>query len=118
MSWDPGIRVFYGRVGMIIDENIRRCFDKICENFGVVAGLHVSKSAQSRDTLEELLLVFVDINTSSHFDLLGQEVLMNKIKSKKDYKKLRKLVRVRLISSLRDIQDLVGDSLRNLGAKV
>ena len=103
---------------MIINENVRRCFDKICENFGIVAGLHISKPVQPRDTLEELLLVFVDINVGSHFDLLGQEVLMNKIKSTKDYKKLRKLVRIRLISSLRDIQDLVEDSLRNLGAKV
>jgi len=103
---------------MIIDENIQRCFDKICENFGIVAGLHISKPAQSRETLEELLLVFVDINVGSHFYLHGQEVLMNKIKSTKDYKKLRKLIRRRLISSLRDIQDLVEDSLRNLGAKV
>lgn len=103
---------------MIINENIRRCFDKICENFDIAAGLHMSKPVQSRDTFEELLLVFVDIRTSSHFSLYGQEILMSKIKSKKDYKKLRKLVRVRLISSLRDIQDLVEDSLRNLGAKV
>lgn len=103
---------------MIINENIRRCFDKICENFGIVADLHISKSVQSRDTLEELLLAFVDIHASSHFNLHGQEILMNKIKSKKDYKKLRKFVRIRLISSLRDIQDLVEESLRNLGAKV
>lgn len=103
---------------MTINENIRRCFDKICENFGIVADLHMSKPVQSCDTLEELLLVFVDIHTSSHFSLHGQEVLMNKIKSKKDYKKLRKLVRIRLIDSLRSVQDLVEDSLRNLGAKV
>jgi hypothetical protein len=105
-------------MGMIINENIQRCFDKICENFGIVAGLHVSKPVQSRDTFEELLLVFVDIHVSSHFALSGQEVLMNKIESKKDYKKLRKFIRMRLISSLRDIQDLTEDSLRNLGAKV
>lgn len=103
---------------MIINENIQRCFDKICENFGIVAGLHVSKPVRSRDTLEELLLIFVDINVSSYFHLHGQEVLMNKIKSKKDYKKLRRLVRIRLISSLRDMQDLAEESLRNLGAKV
>ena len=103
---------------MIINENVRRCFDKICENFGIVAGLNVSKPIQSRETFEELLIVFVDINVGSCFNLLGQEIVMNKIKSKKDYKKLRKLVRLRLIDSLRGIQDHVEDSLRNLGAKV
>ncbi len=103
---------------MIINENIQRCFDKICENFDIVAGLNVSKSIQSRDTLEELLLVFVDIRASSHFCLYGQEILMNKIKSKKDYKKLRRIVRARLISALHDMRDLTEDSLRNLGAKV
>lgn len=103
---------------MTIDENIRKCFDKICENFGVVAGLHMTKPIQFRDTPEERLLVFVDIQTGSHFSLCGQEILMNKIRSKKDYKKLRKLVRIRLIDSLRSVQDLVEDSLRNLGAKV
>lgn len=103
---------------MIINENIQRCFDKICENFGIVAGLNVSKSIQSRETLEELLIVFVDINVGSCFNLLGQEIVMNKIKSKKDYRKLRQLVRLRLIDSLRQIQDLTEDSLRNLGAEV
>lgn len=102
----------------MIGENIKRCFDKICENFGIVAGLHISKPIRSRETFEELFLVFIDINVGSHFDVSGQEILMNKIKSKKDYKKLRKIVRVRLISALRDIQDLTEDSLRNLGAKV
>lgn len=103
---------------MIINENVRRCFDKICENFGVVAGLNVSKPVQSRETFEELFIVFVDINVGSCFNLLGQEIVMDKIKSKKDYKKLRQLVRARLIDSLRSIQDHVEDSLRNLGARV
>ena len=103
----------------MIDENVRRCFDKICENFGVVAGLHISRSMQSRNTPpEELFIAFVDIHTSSHFDVDGREILLCHVKSTKDYKNLRKLIRRRLISSLRDIQDLVEDSLRNLGAKV
>ena len=103
---------------MIINENIQRCFDKICENFGVVAGLNVSKSIQSRETLEELFIVFVDINVGSCFNLLSQEIIMNKIKSKKDYKKLRRLVRLRLIDSLLSMRNLTEESLRNLGAKV
>lgn len=102
----------------IIGKNVKRCFDKICENFGIVAGLNISEPVQSRGTLEELFIAFVDIHTSSHFGVSGREILMNKIKSKEDYKKLRKLVRIRLIDSLRGIQNLVEDSLRNLGAKV
>ncbi|KKN69781.1 hypothetical protein LCGC14_0437270 [marine sediment metagenome] len=102
----------------IIGKNVRRCFDKICENFGIVAGLNISEPIQSRETLEELFIAFVDIHTSSHFDISGREVLRCHVKSTKNYKNLRRLIRTRLISSLRDIQDLVEDSLRSLGAKV
>lgn len=102
----------------MIDENVKKCFDKICENFNIVAGLNISKSVQSRETPKELFLAFVDMNVSSHFAVSGREALLCHVKSTKDYKNLRKLVRVRLISSLRDIQDLVENSLRNLGAKV
>lgn len=100
------------------DENVKRCFDKICENFGIVAGLNISEPMRQRGNYEEVFLAFVDIHISSHFDISGQEILRCHIKSKKDYKNLRRLVRVRLISSLRDMQDLVENSLRNLGVKV
>lgn len=102
----------------MIDENVRRCFDKICENFDIVAGLNISEPVRQRGNHEEIFLAFVDICASSHFAVSGQEILRCHIKSKKDYKNLRRLVRVRLISSLRDMQDLVENSLRNLGAKV
>ncbi len=102
----------------MIDENVKRCFDKICENFGIVAGLNISKPIQQHGNYEEVFLAFVDINVSSHFDVSGREILLCPVKSTKDYKNLRKLVRGRLISSLRDIQDLTEESLRNLGAKV
>ena len=102
----------------MIDKNVRRCFDKICENFGVVAGLNISEPMQSRNIPEELFIAFVDIHASSHFDVDSREILLCRVKSTKDYKNLRKLIRRKLISSLRDIQDLVEDSLRNLGAKV
>ena len=103
---------------MIINEDVRRCFDKICENFSIIADLNISEPIQSRETPEELFLAFVDINACSHFDISGREILLCHVKSTKDYKNLRKLIRKRLISSLRDMQDLIEGSLRNLGAKV
>lgn len=102
----------------MISENTKRCFDKICENFSIIADLNISKPMQQHGDHEELFLAFIGIHMSSHFDVSGRELLLCHVKSTKDYKNLRKLIRRRLISSLRDIQDLVEDSLRNLGAKV
>ena len=102
----------------MIDENVKRCFDKICENFGVTADLCISPPIQARGTREERLVTFVDIHTSSYFDVSGREILSCRVKSKKDYKNLRRLVRRRLISSLRDMKDLAEESLRSLGAKI
>lgn len=100
----------------MIDENVKRCFDKICENFGVVAGLNISEPMQSR-AVHGVFTTFIDINTSSIFNISDQEITRNKIKSKKDYRKLRRLVRLKLIDAVRQIQDLAEDSLRNLGVK-
>ena len=80
-----------------------------------MAGLNVSEPTQRHGNHEKTFIAFVDIHTSSHFMVAERELLMCHIKSNKDYKNLRRLVRRRLISSLRDIQDLVNDSLRNLG---
>lgn len=100
----------------MIDENVKRCFDKICENFGVVAGLNIVGPISDRMT-HRAFITFIDINTSSFFDICDQDIIMNKIKSKKDYRKLRRLVRLKLIDAIRQIQDLAEDSLRNLGVK-
>ncbi|MEE8207890.1 MAG: hypothetical protein V3T88_02900, partial [Nitrosomonadaceae bacterium] len=82
-----------------------------------VAGLNISEPVQNRYR-HRTFIAFVDINTSSFFDMCNQDMIMNKIKSKKDYRKLRRLVRLKLIDAIRQIQDLAEDSLRNLGARI
>lgn len=102
----------------MIDKSIQKCFEKICENFGVAAGLNMSGPLRPRCQPGESI-VFIDMNVGSYFNIDDQEILRNiiqkGIKSKKDYRKLRNLVRMRIINSLRSIQDLTDDSLRSLG---
>ena len=71
---------------MIINENVEKCFNKICENFGIVAGLNISEPLLYPGNHEKTFLAFVDIHTSSHFDVSGRELLLCHIKSKKDIK--------------------------------
>ena len=58
---------------------------------------------------------------ASYFNVNDAEILMNikqkGIKSKKDYRKLRALVRLKLLNALRQVQELAEDGIRNLGAK-
>ena len=103
----------------IKESDVKLCFDNICKNFGIVAGLNVSPPMRDRGD-HGLNSIFIDINVGSHFDIYNQEILMNiardGIRSKKDYRKLRALVRMRMINAVRGIQDLAEDSLRRLGA--
>ena len=100
----------------MIDEDVEKCFNKICENFGIVAGLNISELMQDCTT-HRAFTVSIDMNVGSVFRMCDQEIIMNKIRSKKDYRKLRRVVRLKLIDALYQIQNLTEDSLRSLGAK-
>jgi len=100
---------------------IQTCFENICKNYNIPAGLNISEPVQDRFSLD-LFHVFIDINTASHVSFYQKEIWMNflktGIKSKKDYRKLRSLIRARLVNAIYGIRDLTEESLRNLGAKV
>ena len=100
---------------------IQACFENICKNYNISAGLNISEPVQDR-FWHDLFHVFIDINTASHVSFYEKEIWMNflktGIKSKRDYRKLRSLVRTRLINAIHGIRDLTEESLRNLGVKV
>jgi hypothetical protein len=100
---------------------IQVCFENICKNYNISAGLNISEPLQDR-SWDGLFHVFIDINTASHVSFYEKEIWMNLlktgVKSKRDYRKLRSLVRTRLINAIHGIRNLTEESLRNLGAKI
>ena len=100
---------------------LQTCFENICKNYNVPAGLHISEPLRDR-AWRDLFSVFIDIHTGSCLNFGDKEIWMNiletGIKSKKDYRKLRSLVRIKLIDAIHGIRDLTEESLRNLGVKV
>ena len=100
---------------------IQVCFENICKNYNISAGLNISEPVQDR-YWHDLFHIFIDINTASHVSFYEKEIWMDLlktgVKSKKDYRQLRSLVRARLIDAIRGIRNLTEDSLRNLGAKI
>lgn len=99
----------------------RACFDNICENYNIPAGLHISEPMRDRIRYDTFI-VFIDLHTSNHLGFAEQEILKDTlkvgVKSKKDYRRLRSLIRMRLIDAIHQVRDLTEESLRNLGAKI
>lgn len=97
------------------------CFENVCKNYNIPAGLRISEAVRDR-VWRDSFAVFIDLYTSSHINFREQEVLKNilevGVKSKKDYRRLRSLIRMRLIDAIHQVRDLTEESLRNLGAKI
>ena len=100
---------------------LRACFENICKNYNIPAGLRITEPMRDR-IFHDSFLVFVEIHMASSICTDEQEIWKNLsetgIKSKKDYRQLRSLIRIRLIDAIHGIRDLTEESLRNLGAKV
>ena len=100
---------------------LQACFDNICKNYNIPAGLDISEPMLNR-AVHDHLMIFLNIHAASVCNFCEEEICVNLlktgIKSKKDYRTLRSLVRTRLIDAIRGLRDLTEDSLRNLGAKV
>ena len=99
---------------------LQTCFENICKNYNIPAGLHVSEPMTDR-TWHDVFSVFIDLHAGSHINFYEKEIWMNLletgIKSKKDYRKLRSLIRIRLVDAIHGLRDLTEESLRNLGVK-
>ena len=100
---------------------LQACFENICKNYNVPAGLHISEPMQGR-VWHDLSTIFIDIHAANCLNFHDKEIWMNiletEIKSKKDYRKLRSMVRLKLIDAIHSLRNLTEESLRNLGAKV
>jgi hypothetical protein len=99
---------------------LQECFSNICKNFNIPAGLNITPPMRDR-TFHTMLQVFVDLHSSSCISFYEAEIWKNiiesGIKSKKDYRRLRSLVRTKLIDAVYDLRNLTEESLRNLGVK-
>lgn len=97
------------------------CFENVCKNYNIPAGLRISEAVRDR-VWHDLLYVFIDVHTASCANFNETEIWKNLsetgIKSKKDYRELRSLIRIRLIDAIRGMRDIAEESLRNLGVKV
>ena len=100
---------------------LQTCFENICKNYNVPAGLHISEPLQDR-ARHDVFTVFIDLHMGSRIGFYEKEIWMNFLEagivSKKDYRKLRSLVRMRMIDAIHGLRDLTEESLRNLGVKV
>jgi hypothetical protein len=97
------------------------CFDNICKNYNIPAGLNISEPMRDR-AFHTRLNVFIDLHTAAYISFSEKEICRNiletGVKSKKDYRRLRSLIRMRLIDAIHQVRDLTEESLRNLGAKI
>lgn len=97
------------------------CFDNVCKNYNIPAGLNITEPMRNR-TFHTQLNIFIDLHTAAHVSFFEEEIWRNLletgIKSKKDYRKLRSLIRMKLVNAIHQVRDLTEESLRNLGAKV
>jgi hypothetical protein len=98
---------------------INACFANVCENYNIPASLILTSSLF--DKYFSNFQLFLEIHTCGCVDFSEIEVWKQfsktGIKSKKDYRKLRSFVRIKLISAIYDIRNLTEESLRNLGVK-
>lgn len=106
----------------INDNRIVNCIETICDQFNIPATLRISSIFRDR-THHTQSIAFIDVLTASHFSFEDKEILdilavPQGIKSKKDYRKLRSLVRTRLIDGIWSLRSLTEESLRNLGVKI
>ncbi len=100
---------------------IQVCFENICKNYNIPAGLNISEPVQDR-FWHDLFYISIDINTVSQVSFYEKEIWMNLLKTgvkpKKDYRQLRSLIRARLIDAIQNMRDLTEESLRNLGVRI
>ena len=105
----------------MIPEDVSRAFELICKNYGMIAGLNLTEPLQDR-MQHTLQVLFVDMHVGAMFGVDDKEIISNVlqtgIKSKKDYRRLRSLVRFRLLDNLHQIQEFAEDGIRRLGGKV
>lgn len=106
---------------MIKNKEIQKCFRNIIKNYGIQCNLDISEPRPPCSGDYSRNISFIDMMTTVSFDIRDQEVLISLlqdgIKSKKDYRKLRGLVRMKIINALHSVQGLVEDGLRNLGTR-
>ena len=104
-----------------IDDVISKCVELICKKFNVPANLRITDLFRDR-LYYDRTTVFLDVHTTCHFSIADKEVLSNLaehgIRSKKDYRKLHSLIRMRLIDAIYQIRSLTEESLRNIGVRV
>lgn len=99
---------------------INVCFENICKNFNIPAGLILASPLVERG-FHSIFQVFIDVHTCGCVNFSEEEFWKNSIKngiqSKKDYRRLQSFIRAKLISAIYDIRNLTEESLRNLGVK-
>ena len=93
-------------------EELRKCITNICKNYNFPDVLRISEPLTDR-ALCDLYVVFIDTCTS--FTITKTELIRNGIKSSKDYRKLRALIRVRLGDAAWQLKQLAEETLKNLG---
>lgn len=92
-------------------ENLEKCFYNICKNFDIVSNLRISElgSNASHFLIET---AFIDTYSSVCVNFDQQEI---KINTSKDYKRLKRLIRSKLIQALIELKCLADDGLKSLG---
>lgn len=102
---------------MIIEELIDIFVRNICDNYDIPANLRITKPFCKRNECYSYPTIFLDTHATSSFSVYENEVMASIKANKKDYRKLRSLIRLRLIDAIRQIKDLADNTLRNLGVE-
>lgn len=95
---------------MMKNSELEKCLDNILHNFNL-PGLRIT-DCKSPTVQMDIFVAYLDSASSMVFHRDG---LLRNIKSPKDYRQLRRLVRMRLISATLALKHLAEETLRDLG---
>lgn len=93
-------------------DELRQCISNICKNYNFPDVLRINEPVLPH-ALQNVYVVFADATTS--FTIDKTELTMNGIKSPKDYRKLRRLIRARLGNAAWSLKNLAEEMLESLG---
>jgi hypothetical protein len=89
---------------------VDKCVQLICKNFGLpgVTLREVCSDAAHRD----VYTVFIDLTAVASANFKQQETM---VANPKQYKRIKRIVRLRLINAFNDLKTLAEESLRSMG---
>ena len=96
-----------------INDDAYKALEHIAGSFNMPIEIGLTRPCSPVGSMRPTVVIFVNAGSQVMFG--NDELLHCGIHNKKDYRKLRELVRVKLCSAAQDLKRLAEDTIRNLG---